>query len=146
MTNTAEYLLDFCELPDKEALEIVSRHDAAETLNVPGKWPRSFSTTVTVCPKCGYDLSQLSKKKQRQKTDSQLLVTKMHVIPIDILTRKCKRCYLVIPPDTLRLGLLNIGDQLLVSIDVFFSLRNMIRFAFTVDQKVVKTRLKTIDY
>ena len=132
MTNTAEYMLDSCELPDKSVLEIVSRHDAAETLNVPGKWPRSFSTTVIVCPKCGYDLSQLSKKKQRQKSDSQLLVTKMHVIVIDILTRKCKRCwcYIVIRPDTLRLGLLNIGDLALVSIDVFFSLRNMIRFAF----------------
>ena len=110
MTNTAEYMLDSCELPDKSVLEIVSRHDAAETLNVNGKWHRSFSTTVTICPKCGYDRSQLSKKKQRQKSDSQLLVTKMHVIVIDILTRKCKRCYLVIRPDTLRLGLLNIGD------------------------------------
>ena len=129
MINTAEYLLDTCTLPGKSILETVSRYDAAETLNMNGKWPRSFSTEITCCPKCGHELSHLSKKKQRLNTDSQLLVTKLHVIVIDILTRKCKNCYIIFRPDTLHHGLLNIGDHTLVSLDVFFSLRNMIRFA-----------------
>ena len=127
MSHTAEYMLDTCELPDKTVLEKVSKYDAAETLNLPGRWPRSFSPTVTLCPKCGHELSQLSKKKQKNKSDPQLLITKLHVIEIDILIRKCKRCYLIIRPDTLSDGLLDIGDVTLVSLDVFFSLRNMIR-------------------
>ena len=64
MRHTAEYMLDTCELPDKSVLARVSRYDAAETLNLPDRWPRSFSPSLTLCPKCGHELSQLSKKKQ----------------------------------------------------------------------------------
>ena len=127
MRHTAEYMLDTCELPDKSVLARVSRYDAAETLNLPDRWPRSFSPSLTLCPKCGHELSQLSKKKQKNNTDPQLLITKSHVIEIDILIRKCKKCYLIIRPDTLQHGLLDIGDVTLVSLDVFFSLRNTIR-------------------
>ena len=127
MRHTAEYMLDTCELPDKSVLARVSRYDAAETLNLPDRWPRSFSPSQTLCPKCGHELSQLSKKKQKNNTDPQLLITKSHVIEIDILIRKCKKCYLIIRPDTLQHGLLDIGDVTLVSLDVFFSLRNTIR-------------------
>ena len=127
LQNTAEYLLDNCELPDKSILKVISTHDAAETLNLPGKWPRSYSSTDQHCPKCSHELSQLTKKRQRWNKDCQLIVTKLHVIVIDILVRKCKRCHLIVRPNTLQQGLLNVGDTTLVSVDVFFSLRNTVR-------------------
>ena len=131
MRHTTEYILDTCELPNTSILETVSKYDAAETLNLAGRWPRSFNTTVTCCPICGNDLSQLSKRRQKHKSDTPILITKLHVIEIEILTRKCRKCYLMVRPDTLQHGLLNIGDLTLVSLDVFFSLRNMIRFVHT---------------
>ena len=50
LRNTAEYLLDTSQLPDKSILQIVSTYDAAETLKLPGKWPRSYSCVENVCP------------------------------------------------------------------------------------------------
>lgn len=125
--NTAEYLLSTCKLPDKSVLKLVSNSDACETLQQPGKWPRTFSCEEEICPKCGAGLMPLTKKKQRNKTDSQLLITKLHVIVIDILSKKCKSCYIIRNPDTLQYGLLNIGDVTLVSLDIFFSIRNTVR-------------------
>ena len=127
LQHTAEYLLENCELPDKSILKTISIHDAAETLNLPGKWPRSYTTTDNRCPKCSQELSQLSKKRQRWNTDQQILVTKLHVIVIDIFVRKCKSCHIIAQPNTLRSGLLNVGDTTLISVDVFFSLRNAVR-------------------
>ena len=80
-------------------------------------------------PKCNSDLSKLVSKKQKNNSDKKLLVSKMHVIEIEILSRRCKNCFLIIGPETLKYGLLNIGDTTLVSLDIFFSLRNTIRLA-----------------
>ena len=51
MYNTAKYIYDNFSIPDKDILHLVSRYDAAETLNCPGKWPRSFLCDVQKCPK-----------------------------------------------------------------------------------------------
>ena len=69
----------------------------------------------------------LVSKKQKNKSDKKLLITKLHVIPIEILTKKCRKCYLIISPDTMQYGLMNIGDTTLVALDIFFTLRNTIR-------------------
>ena len=127
MKNTAEYLLKTEDLPGKNILETISRQDAAETLGLPGKWARTYTTALTSCPKCGEKLPPLSKKRQRRLTDKQLLISKLHIIVIEIYTRKCKQCFLILRPNTLQHGLLNIGDVTLVTLDVFFTLRNTVR-------------------
>ena len=127
LKNTAEFLMDTIELPDKSILDTISRYDASETLNIPGAWPRSYSTLQTSCPKCCKELAPLSKKRQRLKSDKQVIISKRHILVVDIYIRKCKKCYLILSPDTLKHGLLNIGDVTLVSLDVFFTLRNTVR-------------------
>ena len=132
MQNTSKYLLDTLILPDKSILQLISRYDAAETLSCPEKWPRSFSCDIIKCPKCKGNTTALVNRKQKNNSDKKLLVTKIHVLEIEILSRKCKKCSLNLSPDTLTFGLLNIGDTTLVSLDIFYSLRNLIRCAFMV--------------
>ena len=127
MKNTAIHLMESTELPDKSILDKITRYDAAETLDQPGKWPRSFSTTLSCCPKCGTALTPLTKKRQRLQTDRKIIVSKLHVMEVEIFTRKCKSCCLLLRPDTLQHGLLNIGDATLVTMDIFFTLRNTVR-------------------
>lgn len=127
LNNTAEYLLKNSKIPDTSVLKFVSGYDAAETLQLPGKWPRTFACVEDKCPKCDSLLTTLTNKKQKNKSDKKLLITKLHVIVVDILSKKCKKCYLIISPETLKHGLLNIGNICLVSLDMFFSLRNTIR-------------------
>ena len=127
MKNTAEYLLQEVEVPDKSILSTITKYDAAETLHLPAKWPRSFSTGLAACPKCGEKLPPLVKKRQRLQTDKQLLISKLHVIEVELFTRKCKTCSIIHRPDTLQHGLLNIGDTTLVTLDVFFTLQKTIR-------------------
>ena len=127
MYNTSKYILENCAMPGTDILRLVSGYDAAETLNCPGKWPRSYICMEQKCPKCKSDLAGLVSKKQKNKSDKKLLITKLHVIPIEILTKKCRKCYLIISPDTMQYGLMNIGDTTLVALDIFFTLRNTIR-------------------
>ena len=56
-----------------------------------------------------------------------LQVSLDHILEVDILTKQCKLCFLIVKPDTLCLVLFNVGDILLVSVDILFSLQNMIR-------------------
>ena len=127
MHNTASDMLDNCILPDKSVLQLISKYDALETLNTVGKWPRLFSCNESQCPKCGDKLTQLTSKRQRHNSDKKLLITKLHVIEVEIYVKKCKKCYLIRKPDTLQYGLLNVGDVTLISLDIFHSLRNTIR-------------------
>ena len=92
-----------------------------------GKWPRSFSCLEIVCPNCRGKLKQLSSKRQRLISDKKLLISKLHVIEVEIYIKKCKKCYLIRRPDTLQYGLLNIGDVTLISLDIFYTLRNTVR-------------------
>ena len=55
-----------------------------------------------------------------------------HVLEVDIFTKQCKVCFLIVKPDTLSHGLFNIGDMVLVTCDIFFTLQNMIRFVMAV--------------
>ena len=114
-------------IPKKDILHVIAKYDAAETMKQEGRWPRNFAPKHALCPQCGEKLSPLSKRAQKSNSDKQLLVTKLHIIQVDILSRKCNRCYLEIRADTLAIGLLNIGDVTLVALDVFFTLQNTIR-------------------
>ena len=128
MHNTSKYIYENSCIPDKDIIHLVGRMDASETLNSPGKWPRTFSCDKQKCPKCQCDLSSFISKKQKHKSDKKLLITTRHAIEINILSKKCQTCHLIMRPDTLSYGLLNIGDTALVSLDIFFSLRNTIRY------------------
>ena len=125
--NTAEYLLESTELPDKSILSVIIRYDAAETLCLRANWPRSFSTELTSCPKCSQQLSPLAKKRQRQQSDKQLLISKLHIIEVEILSRKCKACSIIFNPYTLQHGFLDIGEVTLVTSDIFFIIRASVR-------------------
>ena len=127
MLNTSKYLLQHSEMPEKGILLLVSRFDANETLELPDRWPRTYTCEEIKCPKCFRDLTALFTKPQKNKSDKKLLITKLHVIEIVVFSKKCKNCHLIRSPDTLSYGLLNIGDLCLVSLDIFFSLRNTIR-------------------
>ena len=106
---------------------IVSKHDACETLELSGKWPRTFICEEDMCPKCGLKLLSLVKRQQNNNSDKKLLISKLHVLEIELYSKKCKHCFIMLSPDTLQYGLLNIGDTSLISLDVFFTLRNTIR-------------------
>ena len=107
----------------------MSRFDANETLELSDRWQITYTCEEIKCPKCFCDLTALFTKPQKNKSDKQLLITKLHVIEIEVFSKKCKNCHLIRSPDTLSCsyGLLNIGDLCLVSLDIFFSLRNTIR-------------------
>ena len=125
--NTAKYLRESLIIPDASILQTVSTYDAAETLNLDGRWPRTYTCDFECCPKCQKRLPPIVKKRQKNRNDRQILVTKLHIIVIDILSKRCKDCSLHISLDTTKYGLLNIGDLALISLDIFFTVRNTVR-------------------
>ena len=122
----AEYLYRNEQLPGKEILREIKQWNAQETLHGNG-WPRVYSPTCDNCPKCNTMLQPVTKKKGKTLDDARLLISMDHIIEVDIFTKQCKLCFLIVKPDTSSLGLLNIGDMYLVTIDIFFSLQNTIR-------------------
>ena len=127
LSNTALYLRETTILPDKSILNVISKYDAAETLEMEGRWPRVFTCDLDVCPKCGGKLPPLSKRQQKNNSDRQILVSKLHILVIDILSKRCKNCFLNLSPNTIAHGCINIGDVTLVTLDVFFTIRNTTR-------------------
>ena len=126
MKNTAKFLYDNEKIPDKSILKVIKQCNANETLNGSG-WPRTFSPMVDKCPKCSIILSPVTKKKGKTSDDHSLLITMDHILEVDIYTKQCKICCHIVKPETSKLGLLNIGDLYLVTLDVFFTLQNTIR-------------------
>ena len=129
MRNTAEYLFETCSpvLPDKTIINLINSANARETIDA-GGWPKVFIPTLVNCPKCNEFLSSVSKKRQKNSSDSTFLVTKCFTIKIEIYSKTCKKCSLIVQPQTLQLGLLNIGYLNLVTLDIFFTMQNMIRY------------------
>ena len=127
MQNTAKYLFLNDRIPDKSIFNSIKHCNARETLTSDG-WPRTFLPSHDKCPSCNIILSPVTKKKRKSNDDHSLLISMEHVIEVDIFTKQCKLCFLILKPDTLNLGLLNIGDMTLVTVDIFFSLQNSIRF------------------
>ena len=126
MQNTAQYLYENEQIPDKTIINLIKTCNSQETITGSG-WKRTYSPVLEKCPKCNIILSPVSKKRRKSSDDSSLLITMDHIIEVDILTKQCKLCYLIIKPETSKLGLFNIGDLYLVSWDIFFTLRNTIR-------------------
>ena len=67
-------------MPDKSVFKLITNYDALETLNQPGKWPRVFTCVIEECNKCNMKLTPVTNKKQKNKTDKKMIVTKLHVI------------------------------------------------------------------
>ena len=126
MRTTAEYLLDTISLPNESVIGVINKANAKETFNESG-WPRVFMPSKVKCPKCSEILSSVSKKRQKSKSDCAILVTKCHTLKVEILSKSCSKCCLIVQSETLSLGLLNIGDLHVVSLDIFFTMQNMIR-------------------
>ena len=127
MQNTSLYLYETEVIPDKSIVKHIMMCNAKETMEVGSGWERTYSPTLVNCPKCNILLSRVTKKWRKETGTPSLLITLDHVIEIDIFTKQCKMCYLIIKPETSSIGLLNIGDLYLVSWDIFFTLQNRIR-------------------
>ena len=118
LENSAKYLLETARVPVKEEiLKDIKHRNALETLGKQG-WPRTYYTNAECCPKCKSALSTEAKKRQKTQEDEPILMTKDHCIPVIILSKKCKDCLLIIQAATLDLGLINIGDTLLLSFEL----------------------------
>ena len=126
MQNTARYLYENEKIPDKSIVNVIKVCNAKETLTGSG-WPRTFTPTLVNCPKCNIMLSPVTKKRAKNSEDQSLIMTMDHILPVDILTKQCKLCFIIFKPETSSLGLLNIGDLHLISWDIFFTLQNTIR-------------------
>ena len=127
LVNTADYIFKNCSIPDKSILSLISSYDSAEILGLAEKWPRTYACQLETCPECESQLSQLETRRQKNRSDQKLLITKLNMVVVDILSKRCKNCHILYQPETLAYGLLNIGDVTLVSVDIFFSLRSTIR-------------------
>ena len=126
MQNTAKFIFEHEKVPDKNILSLVKRCNAKETLSSDG-WSRSYSPVIDKCTLCDNFLSPLTKKRRRSGEDRCLLLSTEHVLEIDVFTKQCKLCCIIYRPDTLNLGLVNIDDMTLVTIDIFFTMQNTIR-------------------
>ena len=126
LQNTAAFLYETTQIPEKGIIKEIKKCNAMETISKDG-WSRMFSPTIDHCPKCKLFLSPVNKKKRRSTEDVSLLITFDHILPVDIYTKQCKLCRLIVKPDTLPVGLFNIGDIILISLDILFSLQNLVR-------------------
>ena len=124
--------MDQVELPVKEEiLKDIKHRNALETLGKQG-WPRTYYTNEEYCPLCKLPLSTEVRKKQRDAENDSFLLTKDHCIPVIILSRKCRSCLLIVQASTLDLGLINMGDTLLLSLELMYSMQHLIRLAITI--------------
>ena len=114
MQDTAQYLYENEQIPDKAIIHLIKTCNSHETMTGSG-WKRTFSPELEKCPKCSNILSPVSKKRRKSSDDHSLLITMDHIIEVDILTKQCNHCYLIIKPETSKLGLFNIGDLYSVS-------------------------------
>ena len=129
LDNSARFMLDQVELPVKEEiLRDIKHRNALETLGKQG-WPRTYYTNEEYCPLCKSLLSTEVRKKQRDAENDSFMLSKDHCIPVIILSRKCKSCLLIVQASTLDLGLINLGDTLLLSIELMYSMQHLVRFA-----------------
>ena len=126
MQNTAKFIFEHEKVPDKNILSLVKRCNAKETLSSDG-WSRTYSPVIDKCTLCDNFLSPLTKKRRRSGEDRCLLISTEHVLEIYVFTKQCKLCCIIYRPDTLNLGLVNIGDMTLVTIDIFITMQNTIR-------------------
>ena len=131
MSNTAKYLLETISpvLPNETIIKEINVANARETINGSG-FPKVFIPNKVKCPLCSEMLSSVSKKRQKKSSDCTLLVTKCHTIKIEIYSKTCTTCLLMVQPETLHLGLLNIGDLNLVALDILYTMQNLIRYVY----------------
>ena len=85
-------------------------------------WPSVYQAENIICPKCGN--TDISEAMMHQGSKRAFLLTREICQPIEVRIKKCGICYIVIQPK--HPLLLNIGDNLLVSKDVMFLMREMI--------------------
>ena len=124
--------------------ELISLTSANETLGT-SSWPRVFSPSMSTCPECFGDLTVQSQRNRQDQRSSliirlvlniiwilnkilkQLFFSINHVIPVQVMSQRCKKCCLVFFQDTTVHGLLNIGGILLIAFDVFYMMEGMLK-------------------
>ena len=85
-------------------------------------WPSVYTTEDSTCPKCGN--VNISNSMMHQGSTQAYLLTREICQPVQVRIKKCLECLILIQPK--HPLLLNIGDNLLVSLDVMFLMREMV--------------------
>ena len=130
LETSAKYMLETAVLPVKEEiLKDIKHRNALETLGKSG-WPRNYYNNREKCPICESELSSGYKRKQQSAENQAVLLSKDHCIPVIVLSKKCKSCLLLVQATTLELGLLNVGDTLLLSLELMYEMQHFIRYFF----------------
>ena len=106
-------------------LKSIIKRDAQETLNNSG-WPKEFSPVSDNCPNCSSFIHS-NRKKRNQYNLEEIVITQNNVVNVKIYKKKCNQCMLIIMADTLHLGLVNVGSDILFSLDIMFLMRSQVR-------------------
>ena len=132
LDNSAKHMLKNVCLPVKEEiLQDIKRRNALETVGRSG-WPRTYYNNMDLYPVCNSELTSESKKRQKTSENEAILLSKYHCILVIVLSKKCRSCLLILPASTLELGLVNLGDTLLLSFEIMYSMQHLVRFVFFV--------------
>ena len=127
LTNSSKYMLKNVIMPvKKDVLKEIKHRNALETIENRG-WPRTYYTNEELCPTCNGELTSEQRRRQKTKEDESYLLTRDHCIPVTILSKKCKSCFLFIQAETLSFGLLNVGDTMLLSLELMYSMQCLVR-------------------
>ena len=84
-------------------------------------WPSIFQPEETKCAKCQSDLGDL---QRHQGSSRAFLFTAEFLRPVTVLVRKCKNCFLLYQAK--HPLCLNIGDNLIVTLDRMFLMRSIV--------------------
>ena len=130
LDNSSKHLLKTVRLPIKEEiLKDIKQRNALETVGKSG-WPRTYYINKDLCPICKSQLTSESKKRQKTSENEAILLSKDHCIPVIVLSKKCRSCLLILQASTLDLGLVNVGDTLLLSFEIMYSMQHLVRFVY----------------
>ena len=130
LDNSSKHMLRSVCLPVKEdILKDIKHRNALETLGKSG-WPRTYYNNKDLCPICKSLLTSETKKRQKTSENEAILLTKDHCIPVIVLSKKCRSCLLIFQASTLDLGLMNLGDTLLLSFELMYSMQHLVRFVY----------------
>ena len=120
LNNTSEWIYD----NEKISFEDFNMAKVQKEIVKQNKmgWPSVYTTENSKCPKCGN--TNISNPMMHQGSTQAYLLTREICQPIHVRIKKCGKCFLLIQPK--HPLLLNIGDNLLVSLDVMFLMREMV--------------------
>ncbi|KAL2088690.1 hypothetical protein ACEWY4_015589 [Coilia grayii] len=117
---------------------IVSSADEQLTAQLQSSWPRFYETPATHCSLCQYPLFKGGQSSVAGQEDCWLL-TESHLQTASIQIKICTntQCLALHSLIDIHPGLFNVGNKLLVSLDLFFKIRTHLRLGQNPTQAAV---------